>query len=67
VIPQGNGPSMGKFIDLIMLVMAGGRERTEPEFRSLLAASGFTLSRIIPTPSPMCLIEGKRVEESRST
>jgi hypothetical protein len=35
-------------IDLLMLVI-GGRERTEAEFRSLLAAAGFALTRIIPT------------------
>jgi hypothetical protein len=60
VIPPGNGPSHGKFIDLIMLVMMTGRERTEPEFRRLLAASGFDLSRVVPTPSPMSVIEARR-------
>ena len=34
--------------DLLMLVV-GGRERTEGDFRSLLAATGFAISRIIPT------------------
>jgi SAM-dependent methyltransferase len=35
-------------MDLLMLVV-GGRERTEGDFRSLLAATGFVLTRIIPT------------------
>jgi len=35
-------------IDLLMLVL-GGRERTEGDFRSLLAATGFAINRIIPT------------------
>jgi hypothetical protein len=58
VIPTGNQPSLGKFLDLEMLIMAGGRERTEHEYRALLAAAGFTLSRIVPTPSPIHVIEG---------
>lgn len=49
--------------DLIMLAMTGGRERTEAEYRVLLAASGFRLVRIVPTQSPTCVIEAVRVEE----
>jgi hypothetical protein len=60
VIPPGNTPAMGKFIDLIMLVMTGGRERTEEQFRNLLAAAGFTLTRVIPTRSPFSVVEAKR-------
>jgi hypothetical protein len=58
VIPEGDGPSEAKLFDINMLVVAGGRERTEHEYRALLAASGFRLSRIIPTQSPLSLIEG---------
>ena len=46
------------FADLNMLVLAGGRERTEAEYRSLLGVAGFRLARIIPTASPMSIIEG---------
>jgi hypothetical protein len=49
--------------DLIMLAMTGGRERTEAEYRELLAASGFRLARIVPTQSPTFVIEAVRVEE----
>jgi hypothetical protein len=49
--------------DLIMLAMTGGRERTEAEYRVLLAASGFRLVRIVPTQSPTYIIEAVRVEE----
>ncbi|HBB35073.1 MAG TPA: methyltransferase [Cyanobacteria bacterium UBA8803] len=59
VLPPGNEPFPGKFLDLEMLVMStGGRERTEPEFRDLLAAAGFQLTNIIPTRSPLSVIEG---------
>ncbi len=57
VISPGNEPSFGKLLDLNMLVMMGGRERTETEFRSLLQAAGFQLTRIIPTVSSMSAIE----------
>jgi hypothetical protein len=41
-----------------MLVVAGvGRERTEKEFRSVLARAGFALSRIVPLPAGTSLIE----------
>ena len=40
-VPPGNEPHSSKWLDLLMLVLAGGRERTEPEWRSLLEAAGF--------------------------
>ena len=43
-----------------MMVMTGGRERTEAEFNSLLAASGFELTRVIRTTFPVCVIEAVR-------
>jgi SAM-dependent methyltransferase len=43
--------------DVNMLVCTGGRQRTEHEFQSLLASSGFRLARIIPTPSRVAIIE----------
>lgn len=61
VVPEGNEPHFSKFIDLNMLVMTGGRERTEVEFRRLYEASGFRLTRIVPTKSPFSVIEGVRV------
>ncbi len=60
VVPASNEPHFSKFIDLNMLVMTGGRERTPVEYEKLLAASGFQLTRVIPTPSPMSVIEGVR-------
>jgi hypothetical protein len=59
VIQPGNQPDLGKFIDLEMLVMPGGRERTAEEFGALLARGGFALSRVVPTESPLCVIEAR--------
>ncbi len=61
VVPRGSEPHFSKFIDLNMLVMTGGRERTENEYRMLLEASGFKLTSIIPSESPMSVIEGERL------
>jgi len=61
VVPIGSEPHFSKFIDLNMLVMTGGRERTEEEFRRLYEAASFRLTRIVPTESPFSVIEGVRV------
>ena len=57
VLPPGNEPSLGKFLDLMMLVLLAGRERTAEEFRTLLATAGFELTRIIPTTAGSSMIE----------
>jgi hypothetical protein len=61
VVPEGTEPHFSKFIDLNMLVMTGGRERTEDEFRALYEAAGFRLTRVVATESPFSVIEGVRV------
>jgi hypothetical protein len=57
VVPPGTPPTFLAFLDLWMLVFAGGRERTEREFRSLLQSAGLSLIKVVPTPSPVCVIE----------
>lgn len=44
--------------DVNMLVVAGGRQRSEAEFRQLYESSGFELARIVPTPGRVSVIEG---------
>jgi len=61
VIRPGNEPDFGKLMDLEMLVIASGKERTEAEYRALLAAAGWKLTRIIPTKSPAQVIEGQPI------
>lgn len=53
VIPEGNEPHPGKFMDINMLAMTGGMERTEKEFASLFAKAGLKLSRVIHTHTPL--------------
>ena len=57
VIDPGNEPSLGKWIDLEMLTMAGGRERTEAEYAELFDKAGLKLARVVRTAAPQCVIE----------
>jgi len=60
VIPPGNDPYFGKLLDLTMLVIPGGKERTDEEYRKLYEAAGFRLTRIVPTRGEVSVIEGKK-------
>jgi precorrin-6B methylase 2 len=64
VVPGANEASMSKLYDLHMLVLVGGRERTEAQYRTLLNTAGFRLRTIIPTQLPRSLIEGVHAEAS---
>jgi len=46
--------------DLNMLVLTGGHERTAAEYRTLLGGAGFALARIVPTATPLSVIEATR-------
>jgi len=61
VLKGPNAEDFGKFADLNMLVMTGGGERTEEEFRQLYERAGFELLRVIPTRSSSAIIEGAPV------
>lgn len=56
-LPEGNLPSQGKLVDVIMLVMNGGKERSIQQYRELLAGAGFRLNRVVPVPGDLCIIE----------
>ena len=58
VVPEGDESSFSKLLDLNMLVMNGGRERTKAEFQELFDAAGLRLTRVIPTLSPLSVVEG---------
>ena len=49
---------MGKILDLEMLVIASGRERTEAEYAALFAGAGWKFTRVVPTKSPVSIVEG---------
>jgi O-methyltransferase domain/Dimerisation domain len=54
---EANAPSFGKFIDIAMLALTGGRERSEQEFATLLSSAGFRLNRVVPANAQFCILE----------
>lgn len=61
VVPPGDAPHPGKLLDLEMLVIASGKERTEAEYAALVAASGFKLTRVVPTRGAASVVEAEAV------
>jgi len=61
VLPDGDAASQAKQMDLTMLIMTGGLERSEAEWRTLLRAAGFDLANVRRTTSPFDLIEAKPI------
>ena len=57
VLPVGDTPHPGKILDMMMLVGPGGQERTEQEYGSLLRKAGLRLTRVVPTASPVSVVE----------
>jgi len=60
VIPKGNGEDWAKLMDVNMLVLPGGRERTREEFADLFASAGLRLARVWKTACPLHVLEAVR-------
>jgi hypothetical protein len=56
VMPAGDEPHMSKMLDLTMLAMTGGRERTEDEHRQLFERAGLTFRHVVATPTPISFV-----------
>ena len=61
IVKPGNEPAFSKWIDLEMMLLPGGRERTEAEFAALFAAAGMKVTRVVATKSPMSVIEAEKI------
>jgi hypothetical protein len=59
VVPETKEPSFSTLLDLNMLVMTRGRERTASEFRNLFQAAGLEVVSIVSSLSPLKIIEGR--------
>lgn len=59
VLPEGNAPHFGKIMDVAMLAMQDGQERTESEYAELLAGSGLRVERVIGTPTAASIVEAR--------
>ena len=60
VVPKGNGADWSKMMDINMMVLPGGQERTREEFRELFARAGLRLARVVPTACPLFVLEAVR-------
>ena len=61
IVSEDAGPDFSKVLDVIMLAVTGGRERTPSEYEALLSRSGFRLEKIIPTLSQYSIIEAAAI------
>ena len=59
LVPETPAPSPVLFLDLNMLVMLDGRERTAGEYGELLRAGGWAMERVIPTDGMFSVIEAR--------
>jgi O-methyltransferase domain/Dimerisation domain len=63
VLPEGDEPHVGKLLDMTMLVVTGGEERTASEYKALLARAGLKLTRVIPTRSDVSIVEAELLND----
>lgn len=59
VPPPGNGLHPGKLVDLWLMLLVGGKERTSVQYSELLASAGFELDRVVQTASPISIVEAR--------
>ncbi|PYI89983.1 MAG: methyltransferase, partial [Verrucomicrobia bacterium] len=57
VVPSSPEPHLSKELDIVMLVLPGGKERTKEEYAELVAKCGLRLKRVIDTRSPYSILE----------
>jgi hypothetical protein len=60
VISAGNDREWGKLLDIQMMVILSGKERTKEEFAALFKKAGLKLTRVIPTHCPLSIVEAVR-------
>jgi hypothetical protein len=57
VLPDGDAPHPGKMLDMVMLTVTGGEERTASQYSALLDEAGFRMTRVVPTASLVSIVE----------
>ena len=61
LIPETSGPNGAALLDIVMMTLLGGKQRTQTEYEKLYRAAGFRLDRVIPTRSDASIIEGSAI------
>ena len=59
VLPDGPRPHRAKTLDVLMLAVTGGRERSLTEYDALLKRSGLDLVRVTPTATAFSIVEAR--------
>jgi hypothetical protein len=59
VLPEGNEPHFGKVLDLFIMLLLPGLERTRAEYERLFERAGLRVTRVLPTPGSYSLIEAE--------
>jgi hypothetical protein len=59
VLPEGKKPHPGRLVDLWLMILMGGKERTSAQYADLLGRAGFRLTRVVGTASPVAIIEAR--------
>ncbi len=66
-LPSDDSPGPGRWLDLQVMVLCGGRERTVEEYASLFERTGLRLSRTVPTKHPaMTVVEAVAADAPRA-
>jgi O-methyltransferase domain len=59
VVPPGNELDPAKVMDILMMLLFEGRERTEEEFHQVFRLAGLKLTKVVPTASVLSIVEGE--------
>lgn len=65
VLPPAPEPVVGYVMDVLMMVLLGGRERTLEEHRELIEPAGYTFTREVPVGAPAGQLPPWRLLEFR--
>lgn len=57
VLPEGDVFHPGKLLDMLMLSVPGGEERTPSQYDALLTKAGFKSTQVVPTQSLVSIVE----------
>jgi hypothetical protein len=62
VLGEPNSAELAPLMDVDMLLIPGGRERTAEEYERLLITAGLRMTRIVPTRGVACIIEAEHIQ-----
>jgi hypothetical protein len=57
MVPDDPGPHWSKTLDVNMLALLGGKQRTRGEYETLLDKAGFSFEREIDTGADISILE----------